>query len=195
MRPVFLRVLYFMEIWKDIPNYEGYYQISDLGRVKRLPVEVKNRFGHRIARERILKCSKDYYGYHVASLSIKSKVKKWPVHQLVGIVFLSYVKDGKMDFIIDHKDNNRSNNSLSNLQIISHRKNCNKDIRGVVRISGVKKSKSRYNSSIRIDKKKVFLGQDKDPEVCGKMYQLACANVDKYNGNPADFRIYIRSLL
>lgn len=184
-----------MEIWKDIKDYEGYYQISDLGRVKRLPVEVKNRFGSRVTKERILKCSKDTYGYHIASLSIKSKVKKCPVHQLVAISFLGYVKNGKMDFIVDHKDNDRSNNSLANLQIITHRKNCNKDIRGDVRIAGVKKSKLKYSATLRINKIKVYLGSDKDPKVCGKLYELACENIDKYDGDRITFVKYLRSLL
>lgn len=183
------------EEWNPVPNYEGLYEVSNMGRVKRLAVKVKNGHGYRITQERIAKCSTDAYGYRIASLSHKSKVLKRPVHQLVAMVFLGYERNGKMDVVVDHKDNDRTNNKLDNLQLITHRKNCNKDVRGEVMIAGVKRNQKRFNSSIRINKVKVFLGQDKSAEVCGKIYQLACQNTDKYNGNPADFRKYIRSLL
>ena len=44
-----------VEEWKDIPGYEGYYQISNLGRVKSVPRIIKNNAGYYISKEKILK--------------------------------------------------------------------------------------------------------------------------------------------
>jgi hypothetical protein len=184
-----------MENWRDIKGYEGIYQISDLGRVKRLPTKVKNRFGFRITKEKILKCSKDYYGYHIASLSKNSKVEKHPVHRLVAVNFLDYKPNGRIDDVIDHINNVREDNRLDNLQIIKHRENCTKDVRGKSKYAGVSVTKGFFKSSLRINSKKVFIGQSKNEEYISKLYKVACENVNLYNGCPKEFRKKIKSLV
>ena len=115
------------EIWKDIPGFEGRYQVSNLGHIRRLAYTYKknNRWGvfdykntPGIQREWI---GKD--GYHRVSLSIEEgKRKNLLVHRLVAIAFL----DGGSDNLdVNHIDENKDHNYLSNLEWVTRKQNLN----------------------------------------------------------------------
>jgi hypothetical protein len=104
------------EIFKDIPGYEGLYQVSNLGNVKSL--------GNGKARiERILKIVKNKRGYYQVSLCKEGKMKCIKVHQLVAMTFLAHKLDGTMKIVPDHKDMDKSNNCVSNIELITQREN------------------------------------------------------------------------
>lgn len=116
-----------VEIFKDIPNYEGYYQVSNLGRVKSL--SRFRKFGNNLGRskERLLALKKDKDGYNFVTLCKQnSKYKNYKVHQLVAIVFLDHIPNGVIN-VVDHINNIKTDNRLNNLQIISNRLNQSKD--------------------------------------------------------------------
>lgn len=103
------------EIWKPIDNYEDLYEVSNFGRV----------FSHK--RNRILR-SGDYHGYKSVYLSKDGVRKKYFVHRLVAQMFIERsADDGEL---INHIDNNPSNNTVDNLewctqsQNIKHAHNC-----------------------------------------------------------------------
>lgn len=100
------------EIWKDIPGYEGYYQISNLGRVKSLPKKRNNNNGYYIQKEMILKNHLNNKGYQYVYLSVPIK-KKYYVHRLVGIAFIP--NPFKKPYI-NHIDCNPLNNNMKNLE-------------------------------------------------------------------------------
>lgn len=98
------------EVWKDIKGYEGYYQISNLGRVKSLPRKYKNR----IVKDEIIKVpSKLPKGYLRVGLYKEGTTKYFYIHRLVAETFLNKIK-GK-DFV-NHKDCNPTNNKVNNLE-------------------------------------------------------------------------------
>nr|DAU67687.1 MAG TPA: homing endonuclease [Caudoviricetes sp.] len=112
------------EIWKDIKGYEGLYQISNLGRVKSLI----GFGGHRyIKREKILKAWKckthdngDYYLYITLS---KNKVHtKKSVHRLVAENFIENYNNLPE---VNHKDGNKQNNCVFNLEWCTYKENQN----------------------------------------------------------------------
>ena len=106
------------EVWRDIVGYEGRYQVSSMGRVKSL--ERKDRLG-RIVKECILKPGTDR-GYLIVELCAGGKRKRLRVHRLVGEAFLPRA-EGKD--AINHKDEDKTNNNVWNLEWVSHKENCN----------------------------------------------------------------------
>lgn len=101
------------ERWKDIPGYEGLYQVSDLGRVKRLKKWDVNLRGYK-DNEMVMVPTDNGNGYMIVALSRKGARKNYYVHRLVAEAFVSR---GRPDQgCINHIDHNRKNNSASNLE-------------------------------------------------------------------------------
>lgn len=94
------------EVWKDVVGYEGYYMVSNLGRIKSM------RFRH-IKREKIMLPNLRPDGYMAIGLSKNGVTKTKTVHRLVASAFLENPNNLEM---INHKDENRSNNAVSNLE-------------------------------------------------------------------------------
>ena len=113
------------EIFKEIPGYEGLYQVSNLGNVKSLERKVRCCGGHsRTVKERILKPGISN-GYYVVNLCLNGKQKHY-VHKLVSITFLEHVPNG-YKIVVDHINNIKTDNRVNNLQLISQRNNTSKD--------------------------------------------------------------------
>lgn len=110
------------EMWKDIPNYEGIYQASNLGQIR--SVEGKKtytqRHGERTWKGRIIKPKKcrdfNLCGYRV-SLWKDGKHKDYLVARLVCTTWHENLIDTKMT--VNHKDGNRLNNNIENLEWLS----------------------------------------------------------------------------
>ena len=104
------------EIWKDIPEYEGLYQVSNAGRVKSLKRTVTSNKGQAFeVDEKILKpvgrCrNKNYLAVHLCR---NSKVWTASVHRLVASAFVP--NPNSLPFI-NHKDENPRNNNIDNLE-------------------------------------------------------------------------------
>ena len=109
---------YMEEIWKDIPNYEGRYQISNQGRLKSLG-------NNKQRREKIMKTSSTN-GYLSCTLMVNNKKQYFCIHQLVAMAFLNFKRCGHK-YEIDHINNIKSDNRLENLQILTHKDNTNKN--------------------------------------------------------------------
>ena len=77
------------EEWRDIAGYEGYYQVSNLARIKSLErfiYKIKGRFYH--VKEKILKPSKDTDGYYIIGLYKNRKLKHLKLHRIIALAFL-----------------------------------------------------------------------------------------------------------
>ena len=107
------------EIWKDVPDFEGLYQVSNLGRVK--SCERQDSIGRPI-KERILKGGATKDGYFSVSLCVRGKCKTFYVHNLVAMAFLGHKPKGH-DKVINHINENRKDNRLENLEVVTSREN------------------------------------------------------------------------
>ena len=103
------------EVWKDVVGYEGLYQISDMGRVKRPQRVSIDSMGRKVPyKEKILKnkISKQT-GYPCVNLSKNGKVTTLNIHTLIADAFIPNPDNLPC---INHKDENRANSVLSNLE-------------------------------------------------------------------------------
>ena len=148
------------EIWKDIPNYEGFYQVSNLGNVKTLSREICNVTGCRTTKTRLLKLGVDSKGYYMCVLYKDKHRKTRNIHQLVSEAFLLHSPCG-LNIVVDHINNNRLDNRVENLQIITQRKNISKDRKNKTsKYTGVfwSKKDKKWISKISVNKKTTVLG-------------------------------------
>jgi hypothetical protein len=109
------------EEWRDIPEYEGFYQASNYGRIKSLSRYVVSGKSRRFIEGRIRKQRKDLKGYLSLSLHKNKKEKSFKVHRIVLTVFDRPPKEGEEG---NHKDGNKSNNYLENIEWVTHKQNC-----------------------------------------------------------------------
>jgi hypothetical protein len=147
------------EIWKDIPGYEGFYQVSNLGNVKGLPRELfkKGKYPY-ICREKVLKQGKTKT-YNIIVLTKNKNRKTIYVHQLVAMTFFNHKRCGHK-IVVDHINNDKLDNRVENLQIITQRENTTKDRKGTSKHPGVNwcKHSKKWKSQIVINGKQINLG-------------------------------------
>jgi len=118
------------EIWKDIPNYEGLYQASSFGRVRSIDGKLTHtdRHGLRKWKGRIIKNRTKIpkpEGYKI-SLWKDGKPKDWLLHRVVCCAFYGMPegeKTGSQRITVNHKDGNRYNNNIENLEWITLKEN------------------------------------------------------------------------
>ena len=113
-----------MELWRDIENYEGLYQVNNFGSVKSLARSVINKNGdEQTYPEKYLK--PDVYrtknsNYLRVTLSKQHSTKRYLVHQLVAKAF---IRNPENKAIVNHIDNNAENNHVTNLEWCTHSEN------------------------------------------------------------------------
>lgn len=100
------------EIWKDIVDYEGLYQVSNLGRVKSI----------KFSKEKILKPVPTHNGYYIVGLSKNGNKKRFRVHRLVAQAFIGKISKG---YCVNHINEVKTDNRLENLEIITFKENVN----------------------------------------------------------------------
>lgn len=106
-----------MEKWKDIKGFEGKYQISNYGNVKSIKRFVNHwQGGLRLVNERLLK-NFIKQGYMYVDLGNK---KHYRIHRLVAESFITN-SDNKLE--VNHKDGNKLNNHVNNLEWATHSEN------------------------------------------------------------------------
>lgn len=115
-----------LEQWRPVAGYEGFYEISNLGRVRSLAGERWNGQAMHFFKGRILRPQSKSRYLHVV-LSRDGKVKTKRIHQMVAEVFLPPCpgQQGRRRncYHIDHINNNPRDNRAANLQWLTHREN------------------------------------------------------------------------
>ena len=112
-----------IEIWRDIKDYEGLYQVSNLGRVRSVDRYVNNKGVNVLLKSQIIQPAFDEKGYLIVCLSNNNIQKMCKVHRLVAMTFPDLVgwteeaKGKPFDkIVINHKDEHKDNNCVDNLE-------------------------------------------------------------------------------
>ena len=109
------------EIWLPISRYEGFYEISNLGRVRSLPRLVRNtKTSNRVIQPRILKTYPHPGGYLCVKLSKSRGREAFYIHRLVAFAFHGQPENGQE---VLHYDGKKTNNAASNLSWGSRKDN------------------------------------------------------------------------
>ncbi|HSE99845.1 MAG TPA: NUMOD4 domain-containing protein [Nitrososphaeraceae archaeon] len=164
-----------IEEFRDIPDYEGLYQVSDLGRVKSLSrVILKNGKYPFESQPRILKANLATT-YLKVNLYKEDIVVTKSIHQLEAVSFLNHTPWNN-DLVVNHKNFIRWDNRFENLEIVTKRENGNqKHLESTSKYTGVSwsKSKNKWSSVIYVDGKSKHLGYFDDELEASKYYENA----------------------
>jgi hypothetical protein len=166
------------ETWKRFPLNNNYI-VSKSGNIVRIKVkEININSIERILPAKKIKGSIFDTGYLNTSIKIGNIKRNLTYHQIIAITYLGHIPN-KFKIVVDHIDNNKLNNKLSNLQLISNRENSSKDrINNTSNYTGVtmvcNKNIKKWTSRIKNGtKKQIYLGTFIDEKEAGLAYKKA----------------------
>ena len=132
------------EIWKDIKGYEGCYQISNLGRVKSL-ARVQHKWNKDfISKERMLRGNINTNGYPYVVLRKNGEYGVFRIHRLVAEAFIPNPNNFPQ---VNHKDEDKTNNRVDNLEWCDGKYNCCYGTRGDRIRKKLEKPVAQYSKS------------------------------------------------
>jgi hypothetical protein len=110
------------EIWKDVPSLNGRYQVSNLGVVKSVPYTQFNPLTNGLSNHKgkLLTPHFDKDGYAKVVTSVNCKIKNYYLHRLIAQTFIPNPENKP---IVNHKDGNKTNNRIDNLEWATHKEN------------------------------------------------------------------------
>jgi len=171
------------EIWKDIPGYEGLYQVSNFGRVRSLDryIVISDK-KKRFYKSKMINGSIADNGYKRVTLSKNGKRFYQNIHKLVAEAFLGH-KPSFYNEVVNHIDSNKENNFVYNLEVVSPRRNNihareNEDKRRSSKFTGVFFDVKAYRAAIRFDNKTYYLGSFKNEVDAAQMYLLFLYDIE-----------------
>lgn len=163
-----------VEVWKDIKNYEGSYQVSDLGRVKSLARIVESRKGVFVnKKELILKTAKNRKGYLCVKLCKVvdnfSVSKKGIIHRLVANEFLENPFNKPQ---VNHKNGIKYDNRVDNLEWATGSENVIHSLSNKLKVP----QKGSEHGMSKLTEKEVLeiraIGRTKTLKEVGKIYNV-----------------------
>ena len=170
------------EIWKDITDYEGLYQISSLGRVKSLERVTTKGNGFDYNVKEIIMVTSKRNGYLNIKLCKNSVYKRFDIHRLVALHFIKNDKDIKTHNYVNHKKaGNTENNIYTNLEWTNNRENTshgflNKNFTS--RFIGVswEATHKKFRCRIQINGKQESIGESINEIDVAEVYLEFCKN-------------------
>jgi hypothetical protein len=154
------------EIWKDIAGFEGLYQVSNLGNVKRLVSE-------RVFEERLIGRSIDRYGYVKRVLSKDGKNNCFTEHRLVAMAFIDNPNNKAT---VNHKNGIKTDNRVENLEWCTNQENMKHAIEtGLKDQKGIKHHKCKLTEEQVLEIRKIGFSQTRTS--LSKKYGVSRTNI------------------
>lgn len=158
-----------MEIWKDIKGYEGLYQVSNRGNVKRINRIVKSKHGNKKMKDIVMKQEINKSNYMTIGLTKEGKRKHFNVSRLVAINFIENIY-GKKE--VNHINGNKHDNSSENLEWVTKRENMNHAKKnGLMRI-GEKHGRSKLKDFDVLEIRELYLTGCYSQRAIAKKYNV-----------------------
>lgn len=153
-----------MEIWKVVPGFEEYFEVSNFGRIKRLAIQTKRGF----RKEKIcLPFALNIHGYATSSYTKNNKRITFYLHRMVALAFIENPLG--LDYV-NHKDGNKGNNSSSNLEWVTQQENVVHCIKNNLTKS---QKETHYNAKLTNIEVKEIRSSDKRTKELVKLYKVS----------------------
>lgn len=160
------------EEWRDIKEFEGYYQISNLGRVRSLSRKVKSKWGYVLRQGKIRAIDFDNFGYPTCRLSKNGKHKNKRIHVLICEAFLGGKKPNEE---VNHIDGNKANSILSNLELVTRSGN----IKHAYKLGLRKPKYGEQNHLSKLTEKQVLdIFSQRDSSIAKVLSEKYCVSTD-----------------
>lgn len=151
----------FKEIWKPVKGFP-FYEVSNLGRVRSIDRKVINGNGCKIPRKgKVLKQAGNGNGYLRATVYLDGKPKYHSIHRMVALAF---IPNPENKYAVNHKDCNKENNNVNNLEWVTKSEN---EIHA--RKMGVKDTRGENQSNVKLTEIQVLKIRELEGEVKHKI--------------------------
>jgi hypothetical protein len=166
------------EVWKSVPGFENFYEVSNTGFVRSLPRFARTRGnGLRTVASTILKTFTAGCGYCAVGLAVKGQVSKRYVHRLVASAFIEN-PCGLPE--VNHKDSNKSNNAVTNLEWISRQGNEDHKVKSGRSLRGDDSVHSKLTSK-EVAEIRVALQSGESQKSIARRYSVAQTSICRIN--------------
>lgn len=180
-----------IEEWRDIAGYEGYYQVSNFGKVRSVDRYVKCK-GFNYIEGRIMKPNMDKYGYFKILLCKNNKYKTFTIHRLVGMTFpdlVDWTEEAKgkpfEELEINHKNECKWDNAVWNLEWCNSKYNINYGTGIKRRIETQRKTMSTMKPILQYTLDMEFVAEYPSASEASRKTGINKSNISSCcNGNP-----------
>lgn len=158
--------------WKDIEGYEGRFKVNELGQIKSLSRQVKRRSGTFHTTKEVIKSYRiNSFGYVGVLLSINKVYKHYSVHRIVAKAFIPNPENKPC---VNHKDGNKLNNHVSNLEWVTYSENHKHAFR-----TGLMCQKGERHASNKLKNKEVLFifNSNKSNSLLASKFKVCIATV------------------
>lgn len=162
-----------MEVWKTIPNTNEIYQASSYGQIRSIDRFVKHNYGgSKKVSGRILKQGKQRNGYLAVPICILGTEKRRNVHRLIASAFL-----GESTLQVNHKDGNKTNNRIDNLEYCSSSDNIKHSFKiGLSNINGERHPSAKFTNAQILDIRRMISSGERVTDIAIK-YKVAISTI------------------